>query len=113
MINESDIKIFQEPDGAHLALEGKFNPSIAIQLLHFMRTYHAQAEFIHIHTENVTSFDTRGLSFFRHGLGSLKDEYPRFVFTGRNAFRLVEAWPENKRPTNLNRQEEQSIAFYF
>lgn len=113
MINKSDIKILQEPDGAHLTLEGRFNPSIAMQLLHFMRTYHAQDASIHIHTEGVTSFDTRGLSFFQQSLGDLKDEYLRFVFTGRKAARLVEAWPTNKRPECPDYQEERFVAFYY
>lgn len=113
MMNKSDIKIFREPDGAHLALEGKFNPSTAMQLLRFMRAYHHQAASVHIHTEGVTAIDALGLSFFRQSLGALKDEYPRFVFTGMKASQLVDAWPENKRPANLSPSEEHTAAFYF
>ncbi|MFO7963771.1 MAG: hypothetical protein R6U50_07615 [Desulfobacterales bacterium] len=97
VIDTSDLKISHEADGLHVYLEGRFTASVANRLLYFMRAYFRKTPHIHIHTDGVTSFETLGLGMFQQGLGPMKNDCSRFLFTGFNASRLADVWPESKR----------------
>lgn len=98
MASNFGISVYRHNKILRLTLSGDFDETSALQLLSLMRNCLKETEKIIIYTDSICHIEPFGLNIFRYNLGSLV-KYPRkFVFSGENAFPLIETWPRNGRP---------------
>ena len=90
----SNFKIvrIEGEDSVILHLRGCFDGSAAHQLAETLKQQYQQASKIIVHTSLLERFSPFGQSVLRHNLGQLRRKRACFVFTGKYAPCLMEAW---------------------
>lgn len=96
MASNFGITVDKNHDCFGLKLEGDFDATSAYELVHAIKKLPKGAAKVKISTNGLKSIHPFGLDVFHRSIRSLKGQWARIVFTGKNAFQLA---PANSYPT--------------